>query len=206
VIVAAAVIKITTMDITIITIIITTNTTRINKIVQNYHCKLYMKWYNIVNRMMRGLTNMAELQLVVFKLDKEEYGVDIMQVQEISPYQKLTKVPNSPAFVDGIVNLRGDVIPVVSLKKKFNLIETEVTELTRLIVINNGNRRTGFVVDDASEVITISDKDIEEAPPMIVGADRKYIQGVGKVDKRILIVLNLHKLLTEEEENQLSDI
>jgi purine-binding chemotaxis protein CheW len=149
---------------------------------------------------------MAELQLVVFKLDKEEYGVDIMQVQEISPYQKLTKVPNSPDFVDGIVNLRGDVIPVVSLKKKFKLIESEVTELTRLIVINNGNRRTGFVVDDASEVITISDKDIEEAPPMIVGADRKYIQGVGKLDKRILIILNLHKLLTEEEEIQLSDI
>jgi len=148
---------------------------------------------------------MAELQLVVFKLDKEEYGVD-MQVQEISPYQKLTKVPNSPAFVDGIANLRGDVIPVVSLKQKFNLAENQVTELTRLIVINNGNRRTGFVVDDASEVITISDKDIEEAPPMIVGADRKYIQGVGKIDKRILIILDLHKLLTEEEENQLIEI
>jgi purine-binding chemotaxis protein CheW len=156
--------------------------------------------------MMRGLINMAELQLVVFKLDKEEYGVDIMQVQEISPYQKLTKVPNSPDFVDGIVNLRGDVIPVVNLKKKFRLIESEVTELTRLIVINNGSRRTGFIVDDASEVITISDKDIEEAPPMIVGADRKYIQGVGKLDKRILIILNLHKLLTEEEEIQLNDI
>jgi purine-binding chemotaxis protein CheW len=149
---------------------------------------------------------MAELQLVVFRLDNEEYGINIMQVQEISPYQKLTKVPNSPAFVDGIVNLRGDVIPVVSLKKKFNLIESQVTELTRLIVINNGNRRTGFVVDDASEVITISDKDVEEAPPMIVGADRKYIQGVGKVDKRILIILDLHKLLTEEEKNQLIDI
>lgn len=149
---------------------------------------------------------MAELQLVVFKLDKEEYGVDIMQVQEISPYQKLTKVPNSPAFVDGIVNLRGDVIPVVSLKKKFNLAETEVTELTRLIVINNGTRRTGFVVDDASEVITITDNNIEEAPLMVVGNDRKYIQGVGKIDKRILIILNLHKLLTEEEENQLMDI
>jgi purine-binding chemotaxis protein CheW len=149
---------------------------------------------------------MAELQLVVFRLDNEEYGINIMQVQEISPYQKLTKVPNSPAFVDGIVNLRGDVIPVVSLKKKFNLIESQVTELTRLIVINNGNRRTGFVVDDASEVITISDKDVEEAPPMIVGADRKYIQGVGKIDKRILIILDLHKLLTEEEKNQLIDI
>jgi len=149
---------------------------------------------------------MAELQLVVFKLDKEEYGVDIMQVQEISPYQKLTKVPNSPAFVDGIVNLRGDVIPVVSLKKKFHLAETEITDLTRLIVINNGERRTGFIVDDASEVITISDQDVEEAPPMIVGTDKKYIQGVGKIDKRILIILNLHKLLTEEEQNQLSGI
>lgn len=149
---------------------------------------------------------MSELQLVVFKLDKEEYGVDIMQVQEISPYQKLTKVPNSPAFVDGIVNLRGDVIPIVSLKKKFNLADTEITELTRLIVINNGNRRTGFVVDDASEVITVSDKDVEEAPPMVVGADRKYIQGVGKIGNRILIILDLHKLLTEEEENQLKDM
>ena len=149
---------------------------------------------------------MAEQQLVVFKLDREEYGVNIMQVQEISPYQKPTKVPNSPDFVDGIVNLRGDVIPVVSLKKKFHIADTEVTELTRLIVINNGSRRTGFVVDDASEVVPISDKDVKEAPPMVVGADRKYIQGVGKIDKRILIILDLHKLLTEEEENQLKGI
>ena len=78
--------------------------------------------------------------------------------------------------------------------------------MTRLIIINNGSRRTGFVVDDASEVISISDNNIEEAPPMIVGADRKYIQGVGKIDQRILIILNLHELLTEEEENQLEDI
>lgn len=148
---------------------------------------------------------MAELQLVVFKLDQEEYGVDIMQVQEISPYQELTKVPNSPVFVDGIVNLRGDVIPVVSLKKKFHIAESEITELTRLIVINNGNKRTGFVVDDASEVITISDKDVEEAPQMIVGNERKYIQGVGKLNDRILIILDLHKLLTEEEKNQLQE-
>lgn len=152
------------------------------------------------------LNNMEELQLVVFKLEKEEYGIDIMQVQEISPYQQPTKVPNSPSFVEGIVNLRGDITPVVSLKKKFNLAETEVTELTRLIIINNGSRRTGFVVDDASEVVSISEKNIEEAPPMIVGSDRKYIQGVGKIDQRILIILNLHELLTEAEESQLEDI
>jgi purine-binding chemotaxis protein CheW len=92
------------------------------------------------------------------------------------------------------------------LKKKFNLAETEVTEQTRLIIINNGNRRTGFIVDDASEVISISEKNIEEAPAMIVGADRKYIQGIGKMDQRILIILNLHELLTKEEEVQLEGI
>jgi purine-binding chemotaxis protein CheW len=156
--------------------------------------------------MMRGLTTMEDLQLVVFKLENEEYGVDIMQVQEISPYQQSTKVPNSPSFIEGIVNLRGDITPVVSLKKKFNLAETEVTEQTRLIIINNGNRRTGFIVDDASEVISISEKNIEEAPAMIVGADRKYIQGIGKMDQRILIILNLHELLTKEEEVQLEGI
>jgi purine-binding chemotaxis protein CheW len=192
------------MDITIITTII--NTTKTNKIVQDYDYKLYLKCYNVVNYMMRGLTTMEDLQLVVFKLENEEYGVDIMQVQEISPYQQSTKVPNSPSFIEGIVNLRGDITPVVSLKKKFNLAETEVTEQTRLIIINNGNRRTGFIVDDASEVISISEKNIEEAPAMIVGADRKYIQGIGKMDQRILIILNLHELLTKEEEVQLEGI
>lgn len=149
---------------------------------------------------------MAESQLVVFKLDKEEYGVEIMQVQEISPYQKPTKVPNAPSFVDGIINLRGEVIPIVSLKRRFNIPESEITEMTRMIVVNNGSRRTGFVVDDASEVLTIPEEDIEEAPPMIVGADRRYIKGVGKIDSRILIVLDLHKLFTEEEEGQLGEI
>lgn len=149
---------------------------------------------------------MSERQLVVFKLDKEEYGVEIMQVQEISPYQKPTKVPNAPSFVDGIINLRGEVIPIVNLKKRFNTPETEITELTRLIVVNNGSRRTGFVVDDASEVITIPDEDIEDAPPMIAGADRRYIKGVGKIGNRILIVLDLLKLFTEEEEGQLENM
>ncbi|MDF2522165.1 MAG: chemotaxis protein CheW, partial [Clostridia bacterium] len=130
----------------------------------------------------------------------------IMQVQEISPYQKPTKVPNTPAFVDGIMNLRGEVIPIVSLKKRFNLPETEITEQTRLIVVNNGSRRTGFVVDDASEVLTMNEEDIEDAPPMIAGADRRYIKGVGKLDNRILIILDLHKLFTDEEEQQLENI
>lgn len=149
---------------------------------------------------------MAERQLVVFKLDKEEYGVEIMQVQEISPYQNTTKVPNVPDFVDGIINLRDEIIPIVNLKKRFNMPETEITELTRLIVVNNGSRRIGFVVDDASEVLTIPEEDIEDAPPMIAGADRRYIKGIGKIGNRILIVLDLHMLFTEEEEGQLDNM
>lgn len=149
---------------------------------------------------------MAEHQFVVFKLNKEEYGIEIMQVQEISPYQKATSVPNAPVFVDGIINLRGEVIPVINLKRQFNIAETEITEQTRLIVVNSGRRRIGFVVDDASEVITMAEDNIEEVPPMIVGDNKKYLKGVGKIENRILIILDLQQLFTVEEEGQLDNI
>lgn len=149
---------------------------------------------------------MAEHQLVVFKLNKEEYGVEIMQVQEISPYQDATKVPNAPTFVDGIINLRGEVIPVINLKRQFNIAETEITEETRLIVVNSGSRRIGFVVDDASEVVTMADENIEDVPPMIVGDNKKYLKGIGKIENRILIILDLRQLFTVEEEGQLDNI
>ncbi len=149
---------------------------------------------------------MAEHQLVVFKLNQEEYGVEIMQVQEISPYQKATKVPNAPMFVEGIINLRGEVIPVVNLKRRFDILETEISEETRLIVINNGSRRIGFIVDDASEVVTVAEEDIEEVPPMIAGHDREYIKGIGKIENRILIILDLHLLFTSEEVGQLDNM
>lgn len=149
---------------------------------------------------------MAEHQFVVFKLNKEEYGIEIMQVQEISPYQKATSVPNAPTFVDGIINLRGEVIPVINLKRQFNIAETEITEQTRLIVVNSGRRRIGFVVDDASEVITMAEDNIEEVPPMIVGDNKKYLKGVGKIENRILIILDLQQLFTVEEEGQLDNI
>lgn len=149
---------------------------------------------------------MAEHQLVVFKLNQEEYGVEIMQVQEISPYQKPTKVPNAPTFVDGIINLRGEVIPIVNLKCRFKIAETEISEQTRLIVINNGSKRIGFIVDDASEVVTMEEENIEDVPPMIAGEDRRYIKGIGKIGNRILIILDLHKLFTGEEECQLENM
>lgn len=149
---------------------------------------------------------MSEIQLVVFKLDREEYGVNIMQVQEIGEYQQPVKVPNAPDFVEGIINLRGDVIPVVNLKKRFRLQENEITENTRLIVTNVGTRSIGFVVDDASEVLTLDEVNIQETPEIIGGQERRYISGIGKQDERLLIILDLNALLTDQEKLEIESI
>ena len=149
---------------------------------------------------------MSEIQLVVFKLDREEYGVNIMQVQEIGEYQQPVKVPNAPEFVEGIINLRGDVIPVVNLKKRFRLQENEITENTRLIVTNVGTRSIGFVVDDASEVLTLDEVNIQETPEIIGGQERRYISGIGKQDERLLIILDLNALLTDQEKLEIESI
>ncbi|HYE83263.1 MAG TPA: chemotaxis protein CheW [Clostridia bacterium] len=147
---------------------------------------------------------MAELQFVIFKLGKEEYGVNIMQVQEIGPYEEPVKVPNTPAFVEGVMNLRGSVIPVISLKKRFNIPGQEINENTRTIVINFGDRQIAFIVDDASEVLTLDESDIQETPEIIAGVERKYITGIGKQGERLLIILDLSFLLNEQEQKQLS--
>lgn len=147
---------------------------------------------------------MSEVQLIVFKLDGEEYGVGIMHVQEIGPYQRPMHVPNTPSFVEGIINLRGDVIPIVSLKKRFNMFGNDtISEFTRIVVMNINERSIGFVVDDASEVLTIDDKDIDPAPEIIAGNDRKYISGIGKQGERLLIILDMNKLFSDEEQKQM---
>jgi purine-binding chemotaxis protein CheW len=149
---------------------------------------------------------MAELQFVVFKLGKEEYGVNIMNVQEIGPYEEPVKVPNTPAFVEGIMNLRGSVIPVISLKKRFNIPGQELTDNTRTVVINFGDKQIAFIVDDASEVLTLDEVNIQETPEMIAGVDRKYITGIGKQGDRLLIILDLSFLLNEQEQQQLANM
>lgn len=149
---------------------------------------------------------MAELQFVVFKLGKEEYGVNIMEVQEIGPYSEPVRVPNTPEFIEGVINLRDNVIPVISLKKRFNIPGQDLTENTRTIVINLGDKQIAFVVDDASEVITIDEADIQETPELIAGIDRKYITGIGKAGGRLLIMLDLSFLFNEQEQIQLAAI
>lgn len=146
---------------------------------------------------------MSEIQFIIFKLGQEEYGVNIVQVQEIGDYAEPVHVPNTPDFVEGVMNLRGEIIPIVNLKKKFNLPVEELTENARTMVINVGSKRIGFTVDDASEVLALDESSIDPAPEIIVGNDKKYIVGIGKLKDRILIMLDLNALFSNDEKQQI---
>jgi len=143
---------------------------------------------------------MAEKQYVVFQLGKGEFGIEIMDVQEISPYEASIALPDTPDFVEGVINYRGNVIPIVNLKKRLLLGDTEITKDTRIIVITLDEKEIGFIVDEASQTLRLNDEQIEPAPDIVGGISNKYISGLGKLDeKRLLILIDLKKVLTDSE-------
>ncbi|MBO8168570.1 MAG: purine-binding chemotaxis protein CheW [Thermoanaerobacteraceae bacterium] len=147
---------------------------------------------------------MSEKQFVIFRLGEEEYGISILTVKEITEYKKTTKVPNTPDFINGIINLRGSIIPVIDLKKRFGLGCEEINSSNRVIIANVGEKQVGFIVDEASQVISLDNKDIEKPPEIVSGIDRKYVIGVGKLsDEKIIILLDLAKLFSDEDEKVL---
>jgi len=135
------------------------------------------------------------LQLVSFKMGDEEFGVDILKVQEINRMMEITRVPNSPPYVEGVINLRGKVIPVVDLRRRLGMEAKAKDTHSRIIVMELSGRVVGFVVDAVSEVLRIP-KSVTEAPPSVVaGASADYITAVGKLDNRLLTLLDLDKVL-----------
>jgi len=142
------------------------------------------------------------LQLVTFAISEEEFGIDILRVQEIIRIMPITKVPNSPPSVDGVINLRGRVIPVIDLRRRFGMGAKEHDNSTRIIVIEIHGMIIGFVVDGVSEVLRIQSSTVEPPPPVVAGVESEYIKGVGKLDDRLLILLDIDKLLTSEEIRQ----
>lgn len=140
-----------------------------------------------------------EEHLVTFKIDTEEYGIKIQEVQEINRMTEVTKIPRAPHYIDGIVNLRGNIIPVLDLRKLFSLSEKELTDATRIIIVDYGGMKTGIIVDSVSEVVRF-EKSLIELPPEILssGIDSDFVQGVGKLDggRRIILILNLEKVLS----------
>ncbi|MDY7000335.1 MAG: chemotaxis protein CheW [Thermodesulfobacteriota bacterium] len=146
----------------------------------------------------------AELiQLVTFSIGEEEFGVDILKVQEIIRIMEITKVPKAPPFVEGVINLRGNVIPVIDLRKRFGLETREHDSQTRIIVIEINKMIVGFVVDSVSEVLRIPENTVEPPPPVVSGLESEYISGVGKLEDRLLIMLDLDRLLSSEEQEEL---
>jgi len=143
------------------------------------------------------------VQVVSFKLGSEEYGVEIAQVQEINRMVAVTHVPRAPQFMEGVINLRGQLIPIIDLRTRFGMPRAEHTKNTRIVVTDIGAKRVGMVVDSVSEVLRLPTDAIEDAPEMITGVDTEYIRGVGKIEDRLIILLDLAKIITGTEKREL---
>ena len=147
----------------------------------------------------------AEMQLVVFDLASEGYGVDIGAVREIIRLQDITRVPRTPSFVEGVITLRGKVIPVIDLRKRFGLPVSEQNTENRIVVVDIGGQDIGVVVDAVAEVLRISTGSVEPPSSVITGADSEYLLGIAKLEDRLIILLDLERVLSEEEKIVLSD-
>ncbi len=145
------------------------------------------------------------IQVVSFKIGDEEFGVNILQVQEINRLVQITRVPNAPDFIEGVMNLRGRIVPVVNLRKRFGLQQRGYDKNTRVVVVELNDKTVGFIVDSVSEVLRFSKNDVEPTPDLITGIGNEYITGIAKLGDRLLILLDLEKVLTVEEKESLKE-
>ncbi|WP_010239624.1 chemotaxis protein CheW [Clostridium arbusti] len=140
-----------------------------------------------------------ELKILVFSINDEYYAADIMEVERILGYEETTKLPDSPEFVDGVINYEGKILPVISLSKRFNLPERGINSESKIIVSKQRESKFGVIVDVVSEVKDINTKDMEEPPEVVGGISKRYIKDLIKIDGKIIIFLKLASILTEEE-------
>ena len=145
-------------------------------------------------------------QFISFSIGEEEYGLELLRVKEVIRIREITWLPKAPSFVKGIINLRGDVIPIIDLRDKFGLEAKESTAMTRVIVVEVEGRMIGMVVDAASQVVRIPADQIDPPPPMLGGFSQEFITGVGKLEDKLIILLNTDAILTMEEMSALSTI
>jgi len=135
-------------------------------------------------------------ELLTFTLGNEEYGIDILKVQEIRGYDAVTTIANSPEFIKGVINLRGIIVPILDMRIKFSLGNVTYNNLTVVIILNVANRVVGMVVDGVSDVIALTPEQIKAAPEFSSSLDMEYITGMGTVDDRMIIVIDIEKLMT----------
>ncbi len=149
-----------------------------------------------------------EFKVVSFILGDEEFGVDIMKIDSIVEVGKITRIPESADYIEGIMNFRGSVIPVINLRRKFLMedLDEDMKKKAKIIVVNIGERKVGMLVDDVREVLTINDEQMEEPPSEVGGVGRSYVLGIAKLEDKMLIILDVDKILTAEEQIELGEM
>lgn len=147
-----------------------------------------------------------ERQLVIFKLANETYGIDISKVQEIIRFQEITRVPRVPHFIEGVINLRGNVIPVIDLRKRFDFEKAERDNTTRIIVVEVSEYTVGMIVDAVLEVVRVNEDSIEPPSNLIADIESDYLTGVCKLGDKLIILLNISKVLTFAEQKELANV
>ncbi|RNA69573.1 chemotaxis protein CheW [Alteribacter keqinensis] len=153
------------------------------------------------------MTSVLQSQkVIVFQIGEEEYGVSVDQVKSIERIQPITRVPNTPGFVKGVINLRGVVTPIIDLRMRFNIEEKEHDNHTRVIIVSVEDMEVGLIVDAANDVMDIEMDNIEPPPEVVGGIEADYLHGVAKLEKRLLILLNLNKVLSRKELEELKTI
>jgi len=147
----------------------------------------------------KGDRDITGQEYLAFTLGKEEYGIDILKVQEIRGYETVTRIANAPDFIKGVVNLRGIIVPIVDMRIKFQLGEPTYDQFTVVIILNIGGRVVGMVVDSVSDVITLSPEQVKPAPEMGTALNTDYLIGLGTIDQRMLILVDIDKLMSSAE-------
>ncbi len=145
------------------------------------------------------LNTAASNEYLTFVLGREEYGIDILKVQEIRGYEAPTTIANAPAFIKGVINLRGVIVPIIDMRIKFNLGEPSYDQFTVVIILNIADRVVGMVVDGVSDVIQLSADNLRPAPDFSSTLDTRYIVGLGTIDQRMIIVVDIEKLMTSHD-------
>ena len=140
------------------------------------------------------------IQLVSFMLEEIEYGVDILSVHEILRIPDITRLPHTPDYIIGVINLRGNVIPVINMRNRFGFDNADFTELSRIIVIETGGKQVGLLVDNVYQVVRIPEVNIDPPADLIEGVSEDYLLGIGRLSDRLIIILNLENILFSEEE------
>ncbi len=144
---------------------------------------------------MANSLDLESVKIIIFQLGDKEYAIPVDQVQGIEKTMHITRVPNTPNYVKGVINLRGVVTPIIDLRDRFNVVSSVESENTRIIIISLENMEVGFIVDSANDVMDIPKSSIEPQPEVVGSNEEEFISGVAKVEKRLLILLNLEKVL-----------